>query len=794
MLRNYLKVALRNLFKNKVFLIVNVLGLGLSLASCIVAYLNTRYDWGFDEHHENIDNIYNVHYMHENKGEMVEHGNSPLPLGPAMMKDITGLKGVYRYGIDYFTVKDNRFTDKIFSTNVCFADPGFFDAYTFREIEGDPNAFHQIENAVITDKYAAKFFGDENPLGKVLTVFDDNGKSINYTVGGVVEAPPKNSSIQFEVLLNLENRYRLYENFKKADWGSFIHATFVHLESPGDAERVETLMQNYLDVYNAAREDFIIGEFMLVPMNDHAHSSPYVWDNRLPDSLHPAAVYAPMVMAILILLVACFNFTNTAIASSNGRLKEIGIRKVLGSDRRQLMVQFMGENMIACILAILLSIGIAYFLVPAYSAMWPDLEIELDFIENPGIFVFLIGMLVFTTFLAGFYPSLYVSRYEPVSILRGKLKIGGTSWLSKSLLGLQYAFTIMALFASVAFIQNARYQETLDMGFNTDQIIGVRVMNERQYQEMYNAMSSNPDFESFSGSGHHINYWTYGSNLTNQEQEIRASMMDIGLDYMKTMDIQVIEGRGFVKEFEASDPSKSILVNKKMVEEFGWKEALGQRLYLNDTTFLTVVGVVDNFYTYGVWAEIPPLGLRLRTNDYNLVIGKVNISNVVQSYEYLEQTWNEKIPTKTFNGFYQDELLQEAKTANTNIVQIFTFLGVLALVLSCIGLFTLVSLNIIRRTKEIGVRKVLGGTVTHIIGLINSPFLILLTIASALGLVGGYYLIDMLIATIFTYYQDMNFVTFFVPAIVILGLSFVISSLRTLQTALVNPVESLRYE
>ncbi|UXX79422.1 FtsX-like permease family protein [Reichenbachiella carrageenanivorans] len=799
MFKNYLKVALRNLLKNKVFVSINIIGLGLALACCIVAYLNSKFNWNFDKNHVQIDHIYKLHNLTENNGDVREYGRVPMPLADAIKNDLVGADRTFRFEAHTFTVRDVQ-QDKVFNTSVCYADPGFLESFTFPLIRGDLSAYHGLESAIVTQEYARKFYGEEDPIGKVLTVFDDTGMSFNFTIAGVVEKAPQNSSVQFEFLIGFENRFRMYDDGVKGNWGSFAQATFVYFNDPTKAEAFEPLLSKYIEVQNEARPDFIISKYLLIPMNIHAHISNEIrWDN-LRDAMPAAATLTPQIMALLILLVACFNFTNTAIATSNRRLKEIGVRKVLGGSRRQLIMQFMAENLTVCFLAILMSIGIAYFLVPAYSAMWQGMDLQMSFMDDIQLYLFLIVLLVFTTLLAGFYPSLYVSKYEPVSILRGSLSIGGSGKLTKVLLASQYTFTVIAMFASVAFVQNARYQDTLDLGFNRDQIIVVSVLNDNEYQKTLTSMLSNPDITQVASAKNHIGRGNYNAILKNQDKEVESDMIDVGIDYLQTMGLEMVAGRAFSKELEASDSEGSIVINQKLAEAFDWTDPIGKRIAVNDTTTLTVVGVVKNFYMYGFWAPIVPVGITLKSLRFeddgtnSFVVAKTDVSKTKQVYDDLEAEWNSKIPTKVFNGFFQNDLLREAKEVNDNITTIFGFLGLVAFVLSSLGLFTLVSINLIRRVKEIGVRKVLGSSLGQIVYLINKDYFILLLVSSGLGVTLGYYLIDTMIASIFTHYKAMDVVTFSAPVVTLVLVSLTIASLRTLKFAHVNPVQALRYE
>jgi len=381
-------------------------------------------------------------------------------------------------------------------------------------------------------------------------------------------------------------------------------------------------------------------------------------------------------MAILLLLIACFNFTNTSIAISSRRLKEIGIRKVMGSSRQQLIMQFMGENIVLSFFAMIVSIGIAYFLVPAYSAMWDFIDLRLDLISDPEVFVFLFGLLIFTSLVAGAYPSIYISSYQPVKILRGNLSLGSTNLFAKILLTSQYTLTIIALISSLAFANNARYQESLDVGFERENIISVRIENKSEIEKFKNAVTQMPAISEVAETSHHIGRWTYSRTLRNGEEEIESGMVDFGLKYKDLMDLNILTGRYFEEDLYEHDRRNSLIVNQQMVKVFNWEQPLGEIIQLDDTTRLTVVGVMKNFHMWGFWEPISPLGIRLSDKDQmNFVVVKSAGNDLKETYNQIEAQWYEVAPSTPFSGRYMDEQLKESNLVNDNITTMFTFLG-----------------------------------------------------------------------------------------------------------------------
>ena len=793
MLKNYLTVSIRNLLKNKFYLFINVAGLGLALSTCIVAYLNSQFALDFDSQHENADKIYKVQIEKAANDRLIEYGINPLPLGPAAINDISDIKKQVRYTNPSFIIQKG---DVVLNKQIGFADEDFLEMFTYPMKLGDPQALKSKKSILLSAEMAEVYFGDKDPMGELLTLRNDDNKEFPFIVAGVFDKIPLNTSIYFDALVQFDNYFDI-NDVERNNWKRFVGATFFWIDTPQQAETVEKLLANYVDIQNEARDDWKVANYYMLPLLEFGSNSQDLLANWLNSGMHPAAFMAPPVMALLVLLIACFNFTNTSIAMSSKRIKEIGVRKVMGGGKRQLIAQFMGENLMICFLAIILSLAIANYLVPAYSAMWPNVELNMDLTQNLPMYGFLFGLLIFTAVIAGAYPSIYVSSFEPVKILRGTLKVGVTSRFSKFLLSSQYLFTVMALFAGVAFIQNAKYQETLDMGFSRDTIIGAQIDNHSDYLKLKSALAANPDFIEVVGTEEHIGRWDYSRTLKNESIEIESFMLDFGPGYSEAMDLEILEGRGFKEELKQSDVTNSLLVNEKLVEAFGWEKAIGKKVAIDDSTTLTVIGVVRNFYHNGFWREVNPYGMRLgEEEDFNFVIAKVPADKLTESYRFMEDKWREVIPNRPFTGFYQDELgvIKQAKIVNKNIMIIFGFLAVVSVILSSIGLFTLVSLNIIKRIKEIGIRKVLGAPVAQILGLMNKPFSIMILIGGSLGLIAGYFIVDMLIGSVFAYYKPMDFVTFAVPLGLILIISLTTSSFRILGAARRNPVESLRYE
>lgn len=791
MLRNFFKITTRNFLKNKSYVLINLLGLGLSLACCIVGYLNYKYTADFDKNHVNHDKIFKIHAYKEVQNDKVQIGITSLPLGDQIKDRYAGISKNSRYTSYELVLKKGL---KVFNKSIGFAETDFLEMFTLPMKHGTKSALNDPSKIILSNTVAESYFGEIDPTGETIYLITSEGEQILMTIGGVFEKIPQNSSIRFSGLTHFDNYYKVTKK-ETNDWSEFISGTFVLTENGQLPEGLlDDLNQNYVAVQNQARPDFKFSEYYAVRLSDlaqHVVDISYNWLNEPPPA---PAVTAPFIMAGLMLLIACFNFTNTSIAISSKRLKEIGIRKVMGGSQQQLIAQFMGENLVLSFLSMLVALLIAFFLVPAYSALWDFIDIKLSLTENLETYGFLAGLLILTSVIAGGYPSLYISQYQPVHILRGSVSLGGTNLFSKLLLGFQFMFTIIGLIASLAFANNARYQSTVDIGFAKDNILGISIDSQSEYKKLYSLAQANPAIDMVAGSFNHIGWWDRIRNVRSEDKEIEASLLELGIDYAEIMNLKLLEGRYFDKDLYSYDRNNSVVVNEEMVEDMGWEEPLGKVVVLQDTIRLNVVGVMKNFYQYGFFQPVPPSLFRLCDREnMNFVILKSSMTPN-QFYDEIEASWYEVAPDKPFDASFQSEAVDALVMVNRNIMKMFLFLGFLALVLSSIGLYTLVSLNMIKRRKEIGVRKVLGATIQQILVLMNQQFFWLLLIFTAIGSGLSYFAIDALMGSIFAVYQAASVATVLVPFLTLLFVAVTIASIRIFKTATQNPVKSLRYE
>jgi len=790
MFRNYLVVTFRNLYKNRIFALINILGLGIAISICIVAYFNHMFGHDFDRFHENFHEIYRVTSYRQMQDREQEYGLVPVPIGLNLKEDIPAVSASARLLRSYSPVKvgiDN------FNRQISYVDPEFLDIFTISLVAGNRASIENPNYVMVSEEMADVLYGDEGAIGKPVSIFNDDNEEFTYTIGAVYRDLPMNSSFRIDVLTNIENFLTMWQ-MDETSWMSFSRALFIQVKEPSSLGAVSEGLKRYIPVQNEVNESFVVSGFNILPLEEVKDNSREIWSSGLVGGLHPAAVVAPMAMALTILLIACFNYANTAIASAGKRLMEIGTRKVVGAERRQLLSQFLIENYIICFLALMVGILGAYFLVPAYSSMWEYMSIVLTFTEYRSFWIFLIILLLITGFLAGAYPALYISSFKPLTIFRSRTRLGKGGPLAKILLGFQFSISVLSIVSGIIFTMNARYQETVDLGYARKELIVVPILAQN-FQSYYESITKNPKILAAAGTQEHIGFGYYRRSVEDEQVEMEVSIMDVGPEYLQTMGLTVNEGRVFSKERAEADRGESVVVNQMMVDAFGWENPVGKRIYRNDTITYKVIGVVKDFFINGMWSKIEPTLMKLPAGDvfYSMAVRAEN-AHLPEVLEYLKETWMELYPNYPFTGRYQEDTLEEEKSINRSIKQLYIFLAIVATLLSMTGLYTLVSLSILNRTKEVGIRKVMGAPVSNIFLVLSKGFLINLAISSVLGCVGGYYLSEMLLKSIWEQYLDFTPTIYVYSVLIILATTTATIAGKIYQASLMNPVICLRYE
>lgn len=794
MIRNYLLILFRNLRRNKAFIFVNVLGMAVAIACCIVAWFNWQFSANFDSNHVNRKVIYRVQAWQRAHGEHNRFAVVPNALAGMVRQNIADVDEVVRYT----TAQGNvRIGDEIFSTSISYADPAFFDLFTFTTRSGTLS-LKDRSTILISDELARKYFDREDVVGLTITqVNQDELKE--YTIGGVFEKQPLNSSFGFEAITLWDNYWDTTpDRIVRDDSWEVSSTLFLRIEDPRRVDAITKQLQRYIEPQNLAREDFQISEYYLQNFETLAadfFGDTWLSGEQLRWGFPPSAVLGPGIMAVFLLLLACFNFTNTSMAVSGRRLREIGIRKTMGGRRAQLIAQFLGESLVLCSAALALGMVLAEFLAPLYNSMWDGIELSIHYLDNPGFIAFLAGLVILTAIIGGSYPAFYVSSFRPVAILKGKLKFGGTTGLTRVLLTLQFAISVLCIVAAIAYLRNAMYQRDYDLGYATNGVILAPVSGVNEFEAFRNELATDRRVQNIAGSGGHVSDYYYRIPVKYESAEHFVETIGIGDGYLEAMDIDVVEGRGFSVDSE-TDRKESVLVSKEFVRKFGWTDnPIGKRIVVADTLALYVVGVVNDIYTDGFWKQVAPVMLRyVAPEDYRYLVAKASPGNLLAVNSAMKAAWKKVSPNTLYEGIPYDRNLRTSETINGNVVKVFSFLGAIAILMSATGLFAMVSLNIIRKMKEIGVRKVFGASAANVMRVVGLEFLIIMAVASVLGGVLGFVATDSMMDAIWEYYRRIDALTLLAAAGLLFAVAILSAGHKVLSALRVNPVHILRDE
>ncbi|HTF21209.1 MAG TPA: FtsX-like permease family protein [Chryseolinea sp.] len=794
MFKNYLLVSFRNLLKNKSYVIINALGLGISLACCISAYLFIAFNIEFDNSQDSkrVANVFAVHTLSKDlAGNPMRDFQAPTILAPTAAEDIAGIENYVRvlYGGGAL-----RYEDKAFNQGICFADSALFDLFDFPLVTGSHKSFKDRNTIFLSEKLATKYFGDEDPIGKMMILKGINESEFKVFVGGVTKKIPSNSTISFDALMRFEN-FMAMNKISNDDWSDWRNpATFFKLASAENATAVGNALKRYIPTRNKARTDMVVDAYVLAPFLE-----PHTYDNgdlrygwvQTRVSAAPMLVFGGL--ALLILLIACFNLTNTSIAMTTKRLKEVGIRKAIGAGRRQIILQFLLETTIMICISLLVGLALSQLIVPAFASMWIA-SYGMQDLNGLNLVIALLLLIILAALLAGIYPALSSSKYKPTALLKGSVKINGTSMLSYTLVAFQFALSVIVLVGGVTFVRNAAFQEKIEFGYDRDQIITVTTSGEREYEAMKNAVASNPKIISVGiCDGTLGNSYPTPVRVDTFTYDIQA--LGIGKNYFETMGVKLSEGRYFNLENE-SDQKEGVIVNKAFLKKLGMTDPLEKVLYLHNEKRI-ILGVAENHIDNISRSNEPepfvfyPAG----KNQYTTMVVKAEITDLAETRDYLEKKWKEIFPTEPFESNYQTEMvLGNSRQTNKNLQKVFLFITVLGGLLSASGIFALASLNVAKRTKEIGVRKTLGASVNSIVRLLNREFTIVLLASAVIGSAAGYFSMEWLLGEIYAYRISVGIFPVALCALTIFVIGIATTSSTIIKAAALNPVKTLRSE
>ena len=791
MIKNYLKTALRNLWRFKSYTLINIIGLGVGIAAMVWGYQDYRFSFSFDNFHPDVDNVYRG-LTYRQGGEGV-YGVFPMAAVQSAKNDFFGITDVARINKSMVNIKSPR--DETFTEVVDFTNPSFFKLFNFPLIEGS-NDLNDRSAVLITQKTAEKYFGRIDPIGKTLLFYAGESFAFPLTVKGVLKNPPLNSTQKFDLITSLDNVMQQNgERIAGNDWGLLLDAAFFKIPNKSDVPAIANGMKKYLAVQNNARQDWKVSGFKFISIRESASLDNVIQSNSLFHRPSDAAAYGAFITALLILLCTCLNFSNTTVARYNGRLKEIGIRKVMGGTQRQLIMQMLLECSVMVFGAILLSTLLNHYWLPLFNHMFVYVDLRADYLHDAKLLLFLAGMFIFTTLLAGAYPAFYISRYNPSSIFRGSVKFGDSNLFSRIMLGLQITISLIAVIGGIGFARNAAFQNTFDFGFNIHNTLGISVKDKNTYDALKNELAKLPQITALAGTRNHIGF-DYRREVAEAEGiKKEARFFEVGADYVQTMGLKMAAGRTFDRSL-MSDFSSSAIVTEKFAAMYGWKpaEALGKQVHIDKETY-SVVGVLKDFHPASLFEPAFPLIMKAtREDSYRYLIVQASNKDLTNVYTISRDIWKKLFPLQPFNAFYQDQMIAESYRTSTSIAKIFLWLAVITVILTASGLFALISLTLLKRMREIAVRKVVGATSKDIYLLVNKGYFWIVLAGTAFGCYAGWSLAKLLLNQIYRINNGISTLTMILSVVMMILVALVTTGIKVWQAIKAKPAKLLRME
>ncbi|WP_375446585.1 ABC transporter permease [uncultured Fibrella sp.] len=789
MISNYLKIALRNLWKQKLFAGFNILGISMGIACSIVVYLLIQHQFSQEAFHVNAPTVFMVNHVKTTNGEPELWATSPDAIGPALKADLPQVKRFVRVASVGAVVKRGG---DAFTETVRLADPDFFQLFSFPLKAGQVGSFTDPSGVVLSEAMARKYFGESPAVGQSLTLLIDSKVKRTFTVTGVAAPFPNTASFTFDLLVGYGVGREL--GWLANDWSRAIQATFIQVNKPGDEAGVTAALGQYVKRYNARNSQAPINAFYLDNLTDislNAHKTRRSFGN----GTSPTGLIVLGVLAGLVLFMACFNFMNYTIATSTTRFKEIGVRKVLGSSRKQLVRQFIGENLVVGIIALGLGLFLAGTLfLPAFSRLIDFDQLQFNLVDNWPLIGFLFALVLFISLLSGVYPSIYISSFNPVSVLKGKQRIAGANGLVRTLLVVQFGLSMFTVAAAILTTRNAQFMRYMDVGYNPSQLVVLRTDSESSFNHLRDVAASLPNVTEVAGSQDQIG--RSGDNLTTLEEGTNrstAEVLRISHDYIHTLGLRLKQGRNFLAN-SSVDAGNAIIVNQSLVKAMGWTSPVGKQVRVQDQ-LCRVVGVVDDFNYRFFFIKIAPCILRLnRPEDNRILTMKVAAKDIDQLTDRLKPEWQRVMPDVPFELSQQQDVYSGSYDESRRIKDVFTYVAMLTLMISAMGLFALVSLNIAKKTKEIGIRKVLGASAFSIANLLNREFLILIMLAGCIFLPLAFWVLSELLESVYAYHIPVTAGSFVGTLGLMLVLAVVTIGSQVYRIATANPIKALQTE
>jgi putative ABC transport system permease protein len=795
MLKNYLKVAIRTFIKNRSFSLINIAGLAIGIATCLLISLYVLDELSFDRFHANADRIYRVTELLHLPSEIRHQSVTSPPMAPALQRNFPQIEKSVRMSYSSRTIsyKENKFYD----TRLMYADSALLQVFSFPMIQGNPDkALTEPYSIVLTEKAAKKYFGNEDPLNKIMALSD----TLTLTVTGVIKDIPSNSHIQFDAAMSRSTITRMTNNRPEDNWFNNGYQSFILLSESASIHDIEAKVPAFLDKeMGADRKNGIWYDFDFQPLTSiHLHSTA-LFDMSPTGNIK--YIYTFTVTAILVLLIACANYINLSTAKSVGRAKELGMRKVIGAKKKQLIAQLLGESSLITLLAFVVAVAAVSAALPSFNTLTGK-TLSVEVLGRLDVLTIIVGIFLSISLLAGGYPAWVMSSVAPLRAMKDYGRRGNTgAYVRKGLVVFQFTMSIILISSTIVIFRQMDFMRSQNLGFNKEQIMQVDLpyrLNKKattvkdELARIPNVISASVSNFSFNDNVSNIALLPEGAS----ENEITSeATISIDQDFIDNMGITLIAGRNFEKGSVADDTS-AFIINEAAVKRFNWgtpETALGKTIDWGLGKKGMVIGVVRNFNYISLHNSIDPLIIHIMPDWYNTISLRIAGENIPAVISEVEKKWKQLDPEGSFSYTFMDQDFEKLYRAEDQTRTIVGLLASLAIFIACLGLFGLAAFIAEQRTKEIGIRKVLGANVTGIIALMSKDFLKLIAVAFVIAVPIAWYAGSEWL-TGFAYRTEITWTIFAIAGLSATAVALFTVSFQSVKASLMNPVKALRTE
>ena len=786
MFKNYLKIALRNIRKQAGYSFINIIGLAIGVAACLLLFLWIQDELSYDRYHEKADQIYRAISQYESEGRVRRFVTTPAPLGPALVSEFPEIEKAVRFGRNGFVVvyQNMRFVEQVY-----FTDPEIFETFTLPLIKGNPQtALKEPYSIVISEEMSRKYFGEEDPLGKTMSL----GEWHDFRITGVFEDMPLNSHFRFHFLVPFSD----YASSHFDQWGISNYWTYLLVSDDFSPDEFKKKLPPFVEKYRGKEVRYVYKTTYplqaLTRIHLHSNLREEIGTNR---NIGTLAIFS--AVALFILLIACLNYINLSTARYANRAKEVGLRKVIGATRLQLIKQFLGETFLFSFIALPLSVMLAELFLPLFNSL-SGKRLAIHYFNTIYLIPGLICLFLFVGFASGIFPAFFISALRPVSALKGTLKASSKGLsMRKFLIVSQFSISIIFIISTFIIFSQLNYMRTTQLGLEKEHVVTIPIYDKdalgklgtikNQFLQNSQILSvSVSDF--FPGKANNYqNYWYEGMS-ESENPMIRWLVVDH--DFIKTFGIELSEGRDFSRNYPG-DLDHAYILNETAVREIGWESAVGKELRIMNKG--PVVGVVKDFHFRPLHQKIEPVALYIYPRLFQYISVRISPHEISRSIDHLKGIWQKLVPGQTFQYTFLDEDFDNLYRAEMRLGRIFTAATVLAVFIACLGLFGLAAFEAVQRTKEIGIRKVLGASVSGIMILLSKDFTKWVLIANLIAWPVAYYATSRWLND-FAYRTRIGFGLFVVASVLVLLTALLTVSYQALRAAVTNPADTLRYE